>query len=244
MRAAPRAATRRGLNLFLLVDDSLSVVLQPEWGQLTAAISAFVDDPANAGLGVGVTYYGTSCNAQDYATPTVAVGALPGPANAIKNSYPLPINGKAITPAMTGALSYVRALRSSEPDRDTVLLLITDGILDPLCGSTQATAAQVANLGVQGTPSVTTHVIGLDPGPTLIDPADIVDMSPLDAIAAAGGTTQALVVQVNATGNTALTDALDAVARAATPCEYRIPASIDGDARVHRVAINGGQTKG
>ncbi len=216
-------ATRRGLNLFLLVDDSLSVVLQPEWGQLTAAITAFVDEGRNAGLGVGVTYYGTSCSSQFYAVPTVPIGVLPGQASAITGSYPLPINGKAITPAMMGAVAYVANEIVASPDRDTVLLLVTDGIIDPLCGSTETSAAQEAGAALGASPSVRTYVIGLDPGPTLINPGDVVDMSPLDSVAVAGGTDQALVVQVNASGNGALTDALDQVVNAASPCTYVVP---------------------
>lgn len=222
-----RPAVRRGLNLYMLVDDSLSVVLQPAWNSLTLAISAFVDDPNNTGLGLGIGYYGISCTGADYSVPAVRVAPLPDVASAIKGSYPLPISGKAITPAIDGALAYARVVAQSETDRDTSLVLVTDGIVDPLCGSTQANAAQALASGVAGTPSVRTHVIALGAGPTLLDPANIIDPAPLDALAAAGGTQQAMRIEVNLSTNDELTAALNQVVVLAAPCAYEIPTDID-----------------
>lgn len=222
-----RPAVRKGLNLYLLVDDSLSVVLQPAWNSLTLALSAFVDDPKNTGVGLGVGYYGTSCNSADYAAPAVRVVPLPDSAQAIKASYPLPISGKALTPAVNGALAYARTLVRTEPDRDTALVLLTDGIVDPLCGSTEMNATQAIAAGVADPAAVRTYVIALGAGPTLLDPANIIDLSPLDRLAAAGGTEHATRIEVNLTTNTALTTALDATVTAATPCAYQIPSDFD-----------------
>jgi hypothetical protein len=222
-----RPAIRRGLNLYLLVDDSLSVVLQPAWNSLTLAISAFVDDPKNTGLGVGIGYYGTFCNSTDYSNPAVRVAPLPGVAQAIKTSYPLPINGKAITPALNGALAYMYGLAQSQADRDVALALVTDTIADPLCGSTQTTAAQAIASRLAGTPSVPTYVIGLGAGPTLLDPVNIIDTTPLDALAVAGGTKQVHRIEVNLTTNAVLTAALNEVTITASPCAFEVPADID-----------------
>ena len=222
-----RLTARKGLNLYLLVDDSLSVVLQPAWNSLTLAISAFVDDPGNTGVGFGIGYYGISCNGSDYMTPTVRVAPLPDPAQAIKSTYPLPISGKALTPAVTGALSYARSLVFADADRDTSMILVTDGIADPLCGSTEASAAQAIAAGFQDPASVRTYVIALGAGPTLLDPANIIDLSPLDALAAAGGTKQARRIEVNLSTNSELTTALDDTVTAALPCAYKIPSDVD-----------------
>jgi len=230
---------RRGLNLFLLVDDSLSVVLQPLWDRLTAAISRFVDDPANTGVGVGITYYGLSCTPNDYSTPKVPIGTLPSVAATIKSSYPLPINGKAITPAMEGAAAYVRAVKAGEPDRDTVLVLITDGILDPVCLSSEASAVEQARLALQGSPPVQTYVIGLGAGPTLTDPINVGSMASLDAIAAAGETGVAARVEVNSSADVQLDGALASVARVAEPCQYRAAGALitDGAAAEWQTAV-------
>jgi hypothetical protein len=186
-----------------------------------------VDDPSNIGVGVGIGYYGISCNSADYASPTVRVAPLPDTAQAIKSSYPLPISGKALTPAITGAFSYVDALLRSDPSRDAAVILLTDGIGDPICGSTQANAAQAIARGLQGPPSARTYVIALGAGPTLLDPANIVDLSPLDALAAAGGTKQATRIDVALSTNEELTAALDAVVVAASPCAFEVPSDID-----------------
>jgi hypothetical protein len=221
------AAERRALNLLLLVDDSLSVVLQPVWNSLTAAISRFVDDPTNTGVGVGIEYYGLTCSAADYENPVVPIRPLPGNAANVKTSYPLPINGKAIVPAMHGAFAYLRSVLQREPDSDAVLVLVTDGVLDPLCGSTAAGAANEAMLGARGIPSMKTFVIALGAGPTLLNPVGIVDLTPLDTIAAEGGTTKAAPVEVNASTNAELTLALDSVTKLGAPCAYAIPKGLD-----------------
>lgn len=220
-------ASRRAASMLLLVDNSLSVVLQPVWTNLTDAISRFVDDPANTGVGVGIEYYGLTCPAADYANPVVPIAALPGNAASIKGSYPpLPLTGKAIAPAMRGATSYVRSVLGTVPDRAAVLVLVTDGVLDPLCGSTATSAADEAHLGTQGTPPVKTYVVALGAGPTLLHPGGTVDLSPLDDIAAAGGTGEAARVEVNASTNAELTSALDAVAARAA-CAYAMPGAFD-----------------
>lgn len=224
-----RPAVRRGLNLYLLVDDSLSVVLQPAWNSLTLAINAFVDDPKNTGLGVGIGYYGTFCNATDYSTPVVGVAPLPGVAQAIKISYPAPINGKAITPALNGAVAYASGLAQAQTDRDVAITLVTDTIGDLLCGSTQANAAQAIAKGLAGSPSVPTYVIGLGAGPTLLDPVNLIDPTPLDPLAVAGGTQQVRRIEVNLSTNSELTVALNDVVNAASPCAFEVPTDIDPD---------------
>ncbi|HVU05869.1 MAG TPA: hypothetical protein VHE30_29170 [Polyangiaceae bacterium] len=225
------AIDRRGLNLLLLVDASPSVVLQPVWTSLTAAISRYVSDAANAGIGLGVTYYGTSCSANEYATPTVPIADLPGNAAAINQSYPLPIGGKPVVAAIQGASTYVQAIEKAHPERTASVVLVTDGVLDPVCGSTPKTAAAEAARALAASPSVATYVVALGAGPTLVDPVDIVDLAPLDDIAKAGGTGTAERVEVNLSTNDELTGALESVTARARPCSFRVPPAFE-EARV------------
>jgi hypothetical protein len=222
-------ATRRGLNLLLLVDDSLSVVLQPAWTSLTTAISAFVGDANNTGLGLGIEYYGTSCNAADYQIPAVGIADLPGNATKINASYPLPISGKAIVAAMTGATAYVRSVIDVDKERDAALVLVTDGVLDPLCGGSVTAASAEAAVALSGTPSVQTFVIALGAGPTLINPTGSLDVTPLDDVATAGGTSRATRVEVNLTSNVALTAALASVTAEARPCAFLTPTGLSSN---------------
>lgn len=222
-----RPAVRRALNLYLIVDKSLSVVLQPAWNSLTLAINEFVDDPKNEGLGLGIGYYGSSCNGGDYALPEVRVAPLPGVAQAIKGSYPVPLSGKAVTPALSGSFAYMRVLAQTEPDRDVAVALVTDTIVDPICGSTQTNAALAAAGALAESPSIPTYVIGLGAGPTLLDPVNLIDPAPLDPVAAAGGTGEVRRIEVNLSTNTALTAALNDVVNAATPCAFEVPDDIE-----------------
>jgi hypothetical protein len=225
---APRRARaeRRGLGLLLLVDDSLSVVLQPAWGQVTDAITHFVEDPANLGVGVGIQYFGSSCVPDTYAKPVVPISPLPVPARAIESSYPLPISGKAITPALTGGLSYATSVALAE-DLETAVVLVSDGILDPGCASTAETASSVAHAGLAANPSVKTFVVGLGAGPSLIHTVGLLDLAPLDQVAAAGGTDYARRVSIDLGSNAELTGALNAIAKAASPCAFRLPEGFD-----------------
>jgi hypothetical protein len=220
-------AERRGLNLYLLVDASPSIVLQPLWDKLTLGISHFVEDTTHDGLGVGIGYYGISCTAADYTRPTVGVAPLPGVATAIRASYPLPLNGKASGAALSGAVSYARSIQKNDPYRDTAVVLMSDGILDPLCGSDATTAQNQARIGLLGDPPVRTHVVALGAGPTLLDPLNVVDLSPMDDVAAAGGTTSATRIYVSDEADLEIARGLDVAAAKALPCAYRIPPGVN-----------------
>ena len=59
-----------------------------------SAVNQFLEDPSSAGLSVGIGYFGTqplscactSCNAKDYATPAVGIGALPANVTMLESS--------------------------------------------------------------------------------------------------------------------------------------------------------------
>lgn len=219
-------AVRKGLSLFLLADDSLSVLLRPMWVQVTQAITGFVDDRANAGLGIGIAYYGLSCNPADYSAPAVGLAPLPGVAAAVKASYPVPISGKAITPALKGTLGYLRVAAANDPDRAVALVLMSDGIADPLCGSNITNAASEVSAARTATPAISTYVIALGAGPNFLDPANLADIGPLDLLAAAGGTGRAARVALDIATNEELSTALHEIVARAAPCAYRIPAQM------------------
>lgn len=218
------AATRKGLNLYLMVDSSFTLALQPVWGQLTQGITAFVDDMANAGLGVAIQFYGAMCSVSIYATPRVPVVVLPGGADAIRTSFPLPIDGvaAAIAPAVEGAARYAATLETTDVDRETDVVIFSDGLFDTLtCGSGVVEATTHAASAFGAVPSIKTHVIAIDAG--LLDPLNMVDLTPLDGLAAAGGTTQARRVQVDLASAAQIQAALQQVTTSAQPCAFKIP---------------------
>ena len=220
-------AERKGLNLYLLIDASPSILLRPLWGTLTTGITRFVEDPSHYGLGVGVGYYGTSCNADSYATPTVAIRQLPAVADEITKTYPAPLSGKASAAALAGALNYVRAVVRNDPDRDTAIVLMSDSFGDLLCGSTASDVAEQARIGVISDPPINTHVVALGVGsPTLPDPFALADIKPLDDVSHAGGTDGATRVLVSASADQDIAAGLEAAATKAAPCAYRMPAEL------------------
>lgn len=218
-------AVRKGLNLYLMVNNSFTIALQPVWGQIRAGIAAFVADVSNDGLGVGIQFYGGSCNASDYATPRVAVAPLPGVATAIDAAYLPPINGVAasIAPPVAGAATYATRLETGDPERETDVVIFSDGLFDSLtCGTGLPDAINEAAAAVAARPSIQTHVIALDTG-FLLDPLNTVDLAPLDGLAAAGGTTRATQVLLSPTSAPQIQSALQQLTNGAQPCAFKLP---------------------
>jgi hypothetical protein len=195
-------AERKGLNLYLLIDTSVWLLLRPLWTTLTTAITRFVEDPSHYGLGVGVGYIGTSCNADSYATPRVAIGQLPGVAEQITASFPVPFNGKATDAALAGSLNYVRSVVRNDTDRETAIVIMSDSFGDLFCGAFSDDVATQARLGLEADPPVRTHVVALGVGgPSLPDPFALADVKLLDDVAEAGGTGTATRVLVSASAD-------------------------------------------
>lgn len=214
----------KGLNLYLMVDSSIGIAFQPASVPINQAITMFVDDADNAGLGVGINFYGISCDPLVYATPRVAVSDLPGVATEIRSSFPpVPVMGvgAVIAATVNGAIQYAAALESGDRDRETDVLIIGDAFFDFSCGEGINEAVGYARDGFTGTPSIKTHVIGIDA--SLIDPLNTSDLTPLDNLAAAGGTGRARRVSVNVNSAGQIYDALKLAARSAQPCEVKQP---------------------
>jgi hypothetical protein len=196
------------LDIYVMLDDSGSMV--PWWIGVADVFGQFLDDPSSAGIGVGIQYFGSECDAAYYATPRVPIAPLPQNVQPIRNSFPLiPIEGTATEPALRGAIQHARAWSTMHPDHKVVVLLVTDGLPDD-CASTVANVSQVAQEGVTGTPSIPTYVLGL--GLTLMN---------LDQIAQAGGTSQAVIV--DPASPQALAQAMNQIRGAALPCDYQLP---------------------
>jgi hypothetical protein len=198
-------AEGRQLDIYVMFDNSGSMI--PWWPAVTDALSSFVDDPRSAGIGVGIQYFGQSCDVNTYATPKVPIAPLPGNAAAIKGSYPLPFADTPTTPALQGAITHARSWAEDHPESKVVVFLVTDGMPDD-CNSTVDTTAAQARLGLEGSPSIPTYVLGIGNGLAL------------DAIAQAGGTDKAIVVGAT---KDAVYQAMSEIRGAALPCDYAVP---------------------
>ncbi len=124
-----------------------------------------------------------------------------------------------MVPLLEGLTGYLRT--NAKPGRKPVIVLATDGFPDDTClsptdghkSNTLENAVQVAKDALAANPSVPTFVIGVGS-----------ELEALDAIAAAGGTTKATLVDTSINARQAFLDALEAIRKTAIPCDYDIPA--------------------
>ena len=138
------------LDLYIMFDQSGSMCscIDPVGGQLCpdpdcsetrldavrAATAAFLSDPASAGIGVGIGYFGkqpigsASCDVADYSAPAVPIGTLPEHAGAITDSLSAiaPTGETPSGAAIRGACEYARSHKAEHPEREVVLLLDRD----------------------------------------------------------------------------------------------------------------------
>jgi hypothetical protein len=237
------AAEALPVDMFIMLDQSVSMndSLQGDdvsmWEGTSAALSAFVNHPAAAGLGVGIQYFGLpdACNVDAYATPDVPVGRLPGVAPAIVSSinahYPSTLTPMA--PALEGALRYMQSWAVANPERASVVVLATDGFptqcgvsctTDADCEAggtcddegmcTPNSIAEIAKLAERyatADPPVRTFVVGI--GAALAN---------LGAIARGGGTGDAFFIESGSVEN-ALVQAMLSIAAAPMDCDFAFP---------------------
>jgi hypothetical protein len=200
-------AEKRPLDIYLMFDDSISMALW--WPSVTGAVDSFIGDPGSAGIGLGIQYFGSSCDPNYYANPRVPIAPLPGNAAALRASLPIPLEGTATLPALKGAIQHARSWANSHPDHKVVVLLANDGLPNG-CDSNVQNVSDAAREGVSGTPSIPTYVLGMG-----------FDLAPLEQIAQAGGTQKAFIVDTNS--GAALVQAMNAIRGAALPCDYVLP---------------------
>jgi hypothetical protein len=221
------------VDLYVVFDESGSMATLDDGKTMRidavkGAVTTFQQDPGSAGLGVGLSYFGTqplscactSCNAADYSTPSVPVAVLPDNTAALMASLAAaqPTGETPTGPAIRGACAYVTAWQQKHSDRQAAILLVTDGEPQaPLtsakggCHPTLADASEAA-ASCLSTSRVRTYVLGV--GPSLTN---------LNQIAAAGGSSSAYLVQ-NA-GGAGVLAALNAIRKdAQIPCTLNLPA--------------------
>jgi len=228
-------------NLIVMFDKSGSMGDPAEgfdpalkWTPVTAAMKAFFSDPNSVGLAASLQFFPqgtdlTSVCDYPYTTPLV-------PLTPLADAMPLldaisatqPAGGTPTLPALNGAIAYAQQVASAHPLDATLIVLVTDG--DPGFGiNGQFTpgcqdndiphVAAAAQAALGGTPRIPTYVIGVGS-----------DFTNLNAIAAGGGTTQAIIVPVTDPTQTGPTfqAALNTIRAASLPCQFTIPPPPDG----------------
>jgi hypothetical protein len=173
--------------LYLMLDQSGSMIDSNKWGAAVGAINTFTADPRSAGFSAALHIFSFNilgnppgcalCDGSDCRTPMVTWGALPGNSTAIANALnraPIGI-GTPIEAGLRGAILGCQDYESSHPQEDCVAVLITDGA-PSTCESTAAGLASIASsAAAQGIPTFAIGMVGAD-------------FAMLDEIALGGGT--------------------------------------------------------
>jgi Mg-chelatase subunit ChlD len=187
------------LDIYIMFDQSGSMLNDVGGMTRLAAVQQatreFLREPASAGIGVGIGYFGfhaigeTSCDDTPYAMPAV-------PVSDDHESVIASLDGREPTgetptaSALRGACSYASSWKRAHPERGVVILLVTDGKPEApvscanggCCPSIDdAEAAALACQKQQ--PNVPTYVLGVGP-----------ELELLNRIANAGGTERAYLV--------------------------------------------------
>jgi hypothetical protein len=189
------------------------------WTVESAALSAFVDDPANKGIGMGIRFFPSQnniCTASTYVKPLVEIGALPGAAMALDQAImaQTPGGNTPTVPSLDGALQHAAAWAQANPTHKVAVVYATDGYPKGCdANNTIPTAAMLAATAFNATPSIPTYVLGV--GPNLTD---------LNSVAMSGGTSTAFLIDTTQNAATQLSAALASIrTTAVVGCSYTIP---------------------
>lgn len=225
-QTATAAVQKSPIDMMIGLDTSLSMDFDDKWINVRDALKLFVGNPKYVDLGVGLQFFPIrkQCDADAYKDPAVPLQLIAqseGPIIQALDAQEM-AGGTPMVPLLQGLTSYLAS--NAQPNRKPVLVLATDGFPDDNCldtaggamANTFDNAIAVAKAAFEGTPSVPTFVIGVG-----------TELTALDDIAAAGGTTAATLVDTSAGVDTqaAFVTALDNIRKRAIPCTYAIPNS-------------------
>jgi hypothetical protein len=127
-----------------------------------------------------------------------------------------PSGGTPTSAALQGAIDYALSHAQANPNHAVIVVLATDG--EPnACDEKIVSIQAIAAAGLNSSPSILTFVIGVG------------NVQSLDAIASAGGTQSAFIVDTNQNVTQQFLDALNAIKGAALGCAYSIPVPTMGD---------------
>lgn len=207
------------VNLIFMFDKSGSMGQSSKWVSCAAGLKGFFADPNSQGLNASLQFFGLTpeCSAGTYQTPAVALSPLPNSqsfANAINATAPG--GGTPTLPAIQGAIAYGQQVAVQRPGEKVAIVLVTDGQPND-CSSS---VANVSSAAAAVAAKIPTYVIGVGTA-----------VGNLDTIAAAGGTTKAVIVPTNNPQQivTDFENALNAIRGATLACEYTIPPPPNGD---------------
>jgi hypothetical protein len=213
------------VDIGLALDTSFSMDFDEKWINTKSALKAFVGNPAYEDLSLALQFFPVrkQCNVAEYALPAVPTGPLPSVASQVRDALDAQSmdGGTPMVQVLQGMTDYMRAHAAAAGGHKPVILLATDGLPDETCeapsdsntpNSLDNAVKQVA-AALGGSPSIPTFVIGVG-----------TELGALDQLAAAGGTTKAILVDPTKNLQESFLQALDTVRRNALACDYPLPA--------------------
>jgi hypothetical protein len=195
---------------------------------------------------------GDSCSPSDYSTPDVPIGALPGASTAFLAALSghSPQGGTPTLAALSAGLETARQNAIAHPDHLVTVVLATDGVPDETgdgrssactgvdLATANAAVTQAVSAAFAGSPGIRTFALGV-----FTPDSEAMGDSVLEAIAAAGGTSQPYIVTTSGTDSgpdgveTQLVAALDQIRGDSLPCRFGVPVPQTGTADFGRVNV-------
>ena len=214
------------IDIFIMMDRSESMNNASgsgtRWDGIQEAVQTFVNDPNAAAIGIGIGFFNLSggsdvdvdCDISAYAEAVVPIG-LPEDVGADIVAAIDAMEPTGLTPtlpALEGAIDYAQQYHSEHAEKDTVVLLVTDGYPTLCMGESPLTElAEAAAAGFTDDPSVRTFVVGLAAGFNL------------NSIARSGGTGEAYLIDDDEDVNSAFLNHLLTLSSSEMACNLELP---------------------
>jgi hypothetical protein len=135
--------------------------------------------------------------------------------------------------ALSGAIAHAQALARANPTHKVAVLLATDGLPSECEPTDIKMLAAIAANAYTATPPIATYTIGV----FAPDEEDDARMN-LDALAAAGGTGRAFIINTNQNVTQSFVAALNAVRSAGLSCQYTLPAQMQDGGQLDYFSVN------
>ncbi len=208
-----------------------------KWNPVNEGMTGFFGDPYSSTVRASLQFFpiqdidiAAAC-AAPYGTPQVALTMANDPMFVSTLQATKPEGGTPTLPALQGAIAYAQQVAARRPTDKTAIVLVTDGepgfwdstqkAFVPGCPNNDvAHVAAAAQAAFAGTPSIPTYVIGVGPS-----------LDKLNQIAAAGGTSAAMMVDVSdpTTTKSQIETNLGKIRTATVSCDFSIPPPPPGE---------------
>jgi hypothetical protein len=223
------------VDMYIMFDQSVSMAdpipntnpVVTWWQAAQQGVTAFVNDPTAAGaqpgqpaMTVGLQFFPLvgvapqSCMA-NYEMPEVELGLLPGNSAAVAASIQKhqPTAFTPTAPALKGAIAHMKQWAPMHPGHAPVVVLVTDGFPTECDPQDITDIATIAKDAFTTDPVVRTFVVGFNLGS---------GGSNLDAIAEAGGTGKAFLIDKGDIGGQFVSHMLS-ISTTTLQCKFDLP---------------------